>query len=91
MTPIERLQNNIEQMIENTNEATKRLSEKPIRKHYPLTKRELSGDEYYRFCIVNYEAARYFLKTCGKPKDLYDRYLIAEARFDVKFFGRQLD
>lgn len=38
--------------------------------------REFVQDQHYIFCKQEYDNSRRYLKTCGKPKDWYDRWLI---------------
>jgi hypothetical protein len=52
-----------------------------------LTRREFYGDEHWKFCVEQYDKARNFLKSCGKPKDWYDKWLIQEARFTASFYA----
>ena len=56
-----------------------------------LSTRDFNGIEYHAFCQQQYDAARKFLKTCGKPSDDVDRFLIEQARLDVSVFGGALD
>ena len=51
-------------------------------------KRDFYGEEHFLWAVQQYEAARVFLKNCGRPKDDHDRWLIAEAKFDSVFFKR---
>jgi len=56
-----------------------------------LSTRDFNGDEYHAFCQQQYDNARRFLKTCGKPKDEIDRFLIEKHRMDASIFGGALD
>ena len=51
-------------------------------------KRDFYGQEHFLWAVQQYEAARVFLKNCGRPKTDHDRWLIAEAKFDSVFFKR---
>ena len=56
-----------------------------------LTTKEFNGPEFHAFCQQQYDAARQFLKTCGKPKDYIDRGLIEKHKVDAQVFGGMLD
>lgn len=51
-------------------------------------KRSFYGEEHFLWAVQQYEAARVFLKNCGRPNTDHDRWLIAEAKFDSVFFKR---
>lgn len=56
-----------------------------------LATKEFNGQEHHAFCQREYDEARRFLKTCGKPKDDVDRWLIEQAKISAKIFGGALD
>lgn len=56
-----------------------------------LKHREFYGEDFYRFILKSYEESRVFLKSCGKPKDDYDRFLIAEAKWTSSYFKAMID
>ena len=56
-----------------------------------MSKREFYGESYYLWAVKQYEAARVFLKNCGRPADDHARFLIAEAKWDSSFFKRIID
>ena len=41
---------------------------------------------YFNHCVKCYQQARFFLKRCGKPKDAYDRLMVALARQQEAFY-----
>lgn len=41
-----------------------------------LSYRDFCGEEHYKWGKQEYDNARHYLKTCGKPKDDYDVWLI---------------
>jgi len=53
-----------------------------------LSKKEFHGELFYAWAAQQYEAARVYLKNCGRPKDEYDRWLIEQAKFDAVLFKR---
>jgi len=53
-----------------------------------LTLREFAGDEYVNARRREYDESRNFLKTCGKPKDWYDIWLIKQAKFTAELTRR---
>lgn len=53
-----------------------------------LTAREFMGSEFHGFCQQEYDAARRFLKTCGKEAG---RFLIEYNRETAEIFGKFLD
>lgn len=53
-----------------------------------MNKREFLGEEFYIWCLKEYETARYFLKNCGRPKDAVDEWFIQEAKFSSMFYKR---
>lgn len=63
----------------------------PPLKYMGLSKRDFYGEEYYKFLLREYEAARVFLKNCGRPKDEYDRFLIDEAKWDSSHYKRMIN
>lgn len=56
-----------------------------------LTTKEFNGPEFHAFCQREYDTARRFLKTCGKPKNSFDEFMIKKHRDDVSIFGKMLD
>lgn len=56
-----------------------------------LSTKDFNGNEFHAYCQQQYDEARRFLKTCGKPKDDIDRFLIEKHRADVSIFGGMLD
>jgi len=56
-----------------------------------LTTKEFNGPENHAFCQQQYDEARRYLKSCGKPKDEIDRFLIEKHKVDAHVFGRALD
>ena len=56
-----------------------------------LTTKEFNGNEFHAFCQQEYDAARRFLKSCGKPQDACDRFLIEQAKLSASVFGNMLD
>lgn len=56
-----------------------------------LKHREFYGEDFYRFILKSYEESRVFLKTCGRPKDDYDKFLIAEAKWTSSYFKQMID
>lgn len=55
-----------------------------------LTTKDFFDKDFYSFCQQQYDIARRFLKTCGKPEDDTDRFLIDKHKFDAAFFGKML-
>lgn len=55
-----------------------------------LNKKDFYGPEYYAWCCQQYEAARVFLKNCGRPKDDCDKWLIEQAKFDNVLFKKMI-
>lgn len=53
--------------------------------------RDFNGLHYHSFCQQQYDAARHFLKNCGKPIDEYDRWLIDFHKATISIFGFALD
>ena len=53
-----------------------------------MQRREYLGEAYYLWALKQYEAARVFLKNCGRPMDDHDKFLIAEAKWDSQYFGK---
>lgn len=47
--------------------------------------REFHGPEYMAFLQQEFDAARRYLKTCGKPKTDIDLWLIEEARWSAAY------
>ena len=56
-----------------------------------MSKREFFGETYYLWALQQYEAARVFLKNCGRPQSDHDRFLISEAKWSASFFKQLLD
>jgi len=56
-----------------------------------LSKREFYDKDFYKYCQKQYEAARFYLKNCGKPDTEEKRWLIEQYKFEAKFFKRFLD
>lgn len=56
-----------------------------------LSKRDLYGDEFYVWCLHQYEEARVYLKNCGRPKDDFDRFKIDEMKWQSAYFKRLID
>ena len=56
-----------------------------------LSKRDFHQDPFYLWALQQYEAARVYLKNCGRPASDQDRHLIAEAKWGCSFFKRLLD
>lgn len=56
-----------------------------------ITTKEFNGSEFHAFCQQQYDAARRFLKTCGRPACDVDRFLIDQCRVDTAVFGGMLD
>jgi len=51
-----------------------------------LQLREFVQEQHYIFCKQEYDTSRRFLKTCGKPKDWFDIYLIKHHKETCSFF-----
>jgi hypothetical protein len=58
--------------------------------HTYLKNRDFYGPEFYAWVQHQFDTARNHLKNCGKPKDDYDRFLIDQAKFDCRLFGKML-
>lgn len=56
-----------------------------------LSTKDYHSAEFHAFCQQQYDNARRFLKTCGKPKDEIDRFLVEKHRADASIFGGMLD
>lgn len=52
-----------------------------------LQLREFVDKKHYAFCKAEYEAAMHFKKTCGKPRDWYDRFLISFNKETASLFS----
>ena len=53
-----------------------------------LPPNEFFDKDYYKFIKQTFDAARYYLKTCGKPKDEIDVWFIKEAKFTVNLLKK---
>jgi hypothetical protein len=53
--------------------------------------REFYGDDFYQFTLKSYEESRVFLRNRGRPKDDYDKFLIAEAKWTSSYFKQMID
>ena len=56
-----------------------------------LTTRDFHGQEFFVYCQQQFDEARRFLKTCGKPKDEVDRFMIDHNKVTAKVFCGMLD
>jgi hypothetical protein len=56
-----------------------------------LTRRDFYGESHYIWILKQYETARTFLKSCGRPDTEYDKYLISEAKWTSAFYKKMLD
>jgi len=52
-----------------------------------LSNRDFLGEKYYILIKQEFDNARHYLKTCGKPKDSIDLWFINEAKFTIKLLG----
>ena len=52
-----------------------------------MNKREFVGEEHYKYCVQEYDKAREFLKSCGKPEDWFDRFMISFNKETCKHFA----
>lgn len=51
-----------------------------------MTRKELVDPDFYKFCRQQYDEARRYLKSCGRPEDWYDIFLIREAKTTEEVF-----
>lgn len=56
-----------------------------------MKKREFYGEDHYAWLQQTFDAARVYLKNCGKPKDEYDRWLISEAKWTCQAYKKCLE
>jgi hypothetical protein len=56
-----------------------------------LSTKDFYDREFYGYCQRQYDEARRFLKTCGKPKDETARFLVDFNRETARIFGGLLD
>ena len=55
-----------------------------------MTKRDFHGEEFYAWCQQQYDIARTYLKSCGKPKTEEDKWYIEKYKWDSQHFKRFL-
>lgn len=53
-----------------------------------MTKRDFLGEEFYKYCVQQYESSRHYLKNCGKPVDEVDRFMINYHKETALIFGK---
>lgn len=56
-----------------------------------LSKREFYDKDFYKYCQQQYDAARFFLKNCGKPTTEEHWWLIAFHKDTARIFKSFLD
>lgn len=56
-----------------------------------ISKRQFHEEKFYKWCVRNYDEARLFLKSCGKPDNEEKRFWIDYYREQARFFKAFLD
>lgn len=59
--------------------------------YYGLTKREFLSEEFYKFCQQEFDEARQYLKTCGKPDTEEKKWYVEYYKWNSSFFNKFLD
>lgn len=56
-----------------------------------LSKRDFLGEDFYKFCQQEYDTARRYLKTCGKPDTEEKKWYVEYSKWNSQHWGKYLD